>query len=62
MEVQFGEVTSWMVASEMGGEEETVMSGSMEGGGDTSSSTGRREGADEEVERYESSEQEDIEV
>jgi hypothetical protein len=62
MEVQFGEVTSWMVASEMGGEEETVMSGSVEGGGDTSSSSGRREGADEEVERYESSEQEDIEV
>jgi len=62
MEVQFGEVTSWMVASEMGGEGETLMSGSVEGGGDTSSSSGRKEEADEEVERHESSGQEEIEV
>jgi hypothetical protein len=62
MEVQFGEVTSCMVASEKEGEGETLMSGSVEGGGDTTSSSGRKEQADEEVEKHESSGQEEIEV
>ena len=45
----------------MEGEGETCMSRSVEGGWDTTSSPGRKEGADEEVERHESSGQEEIE-